>query len=166
MAISEYEIINATPGDVDDIVALQDRNLRERGGGLTARFSREWFAAALSDMPVLVARRGDELVGYLVSSSLAAQSHLPVVQAMLRAYRGDANSYLYGPICVAESERGQGLPSALMSALRARLAGREGITFIRRDNVRSMRAHGKIGMCEVAAFTEGDAKFVVISQRG
>jgi hypothetical protein len=49
-----------------------------------------------------------------------------------------------------------------MSALAARLPGRQGITFIRRDNTRSMRAHGKIGMRQVAEFTHGDADIVVV----
>jgi hypothetical protein len=50
-----------------------------------------------------------------------------------------------------------------MSALRERLPDREGITFIRRDNVRSMLAHAKIGMREVAEFVHGGAKFVVVA---
>ena len=53
-----------------------------------------------------------------------------------------------------------------MSALGERLPGREGITFIRRDNTRSMRAHAKIGMREVAELTHGDAAIVVVVYPG
>ena len=53
-----------------------------------------------------------------------------------------------------------------MSALRERLPGREGITFIRRDNARSMRAHAKIGMREVAEFVHAGAAIVVVSYPG
>jgi hypothetical protein len=87
---------------------------------------------------------------------------VPIIQAMLRAYPGPPDAYLYGPICIAGSERGQDLAAALMAALAARLPGRQGITFIRRDNTRSMRAHSKIGMREVAEFTHGDAAIVVV----
>ena len=38
-----------------------------------------------------------------------------------------------------------------------------GITFIRRDNVRSMRSHAKIGMREVAEFVDNGAAIVVVS---
>jgi L-amino acid N-acyltransferase YncA len=162
MAGSDYEISLATREDIAGILDLQETNLRERGGTLSVRFSREWFEAALDDMPVLVARKGDRVVGYLVSSSPAAQGHVPIIRAMLRAYPGPPDAYLYGPICIAESERGQDLAGALMAALSARLPGRQGITFIRRDNTRSMRAHGKIGMREVAEFTHGDAAIVVV----
>jgi L-amino acid N-acyltransferase YncA len=162
MAGSDYEIALATREDIAGMLDLQEQNLRERGGTLSVRFTREWFEAALSDMPVIVARKGGLVVGYLVSSSLTAQGHVPIIAAMLRAYPAAPDAYLYGPICVAESERGQDLPAALMSALSARLPGRQGITFIRRDNTRSMRAHGKIGMREVAEFTHGDAAIVVV----
>ena len=162
MAGSDYEISLAAREDIAGILDLQDANLRERGGTLSVRFPREWFEAALDDMPVLAARKGDRVVGYLVSSSPAAQAHVPIIQAMLRAYPGAPDAYLYGPICIAESERGQDLAAALMSALAARLPGRQGITFIRRDNTRSMRAHGKIGMRQVAEFTHGDVAIVVV----
>ena len=162
MAGSDYEIALATRADIAGILDLQEQNLREQGGTLSVRFSREWFEAALTDMPVIVARKAGRVVGYLVSSSPAAQSHVPLIQAMLRAYPGAPDAYLYGPICIAESERGQGLPAALMSALGERLPGREGITFIRRDNARSMRAHARIGMREVAEFVHGDAAVVVV----
>jgi L-amino acid N-acyltransferase YncA len=166
MASSGYEVGLATRADIADILALQERNLRENGGTLSVRFSAEWFETALGDMPILVARRSGRVVGYLVSSSKAAQADVPIIQATLRAYPGAADAYLYGPICVADTERGRDLPAVLMSALRQRLPGREGITFIRRDNVRSMRAHAKIGMREVAEFVHGGAAIVVVSCAG
>jgi len=167
MASSDHEIALATRDDIVGILELQEQNLGEAGGTLSVRFSSDWFEAALADLPVMVARRGGRVVGYLVSSSPAAQSHLPLIGAMLRVYPGAPDAYVYGPVCVAKSERGRGLAGALLSALRAQLAGREGITFIRRDNVRSLRAHAKMGMREVAEFSdEGGAAVVVIAYRG
>jgi len=146
MSRVDYEIALATADDIAGILDLQERNLQERGGMLLVRFSYEWFKAALSDMPIIVARRAGRVVGYLVSSSLTSQGHSPPIQAMLKAYPGAPGAYAYGPICVAESERGRGLATALFSALRSRLKGREGITFIRRDNTPSLQAHARMGM--------------------
>src|SRR5262249_41842295 len=123
MAGAGYDIALATREDIIGIVALQEANLQENGGRLSVRFPAEWFEGALSDLPILVARRCGRIVGYLVSSSKAAQAHVPIIEATLRTYPGAADAYLYGPICVAESERGQGLPAALMLALRERLPG-------------------------------------------
>lgn len=166
MAKSEYETALATGDDIAGILELQEENLREDGGTLSVRFSAPWFEAALRDMPVIVARKAGRVVGYLVSSSPAAQSHVPVIQAVLRAYPAAPDTSLYGPICIAQSERGQDLPAALMSALSERLPDREGITFIRRDNARSLRAHAKIGMREVAEFVHDEAAIVVVVYPG
>jgi ribosomal protein S18 acetylase RimI-like enzyme len=162
---SACEIALAARGDIAGMLDLQELNLRERGGTLTVRFSRAEFEAALSDSPVIVARKGGALVGYLISSSKAGQAHVPIIQAMLAAYPGGPDSYLYGPVCVAESARGRGLAAAMLAELRRHLPGREGITFIRRDNAASLRAHTKIGMREVAEFCYGDAAVVVVAYR-
>ena len=143
-----YEITPAVRDDVADILALQEQNLREHGGALSVRLSRDWFEEALADMPILVARREGRLVGYLVSSSPAAQAGFPVIRAMLGVYPLPVGAYVSGPICVADAERGRDLPLALVAVLRQRLLGRQGVTFVRRDNERSMRAAARVGMRE------------------
>ena len=57
----------------------------------------------------VVARYEGRVVGYLVSSPLSANADVPIVQAMLAAYRGARDAYVYGPICVEETKRGRGL---------------------------------------------------------
>jgi L-amino acid N-acyltransferase YncA len=157
------EIALAARDDIPAILDLQERNLPSRGGTLSVPISREWFEAAISDMPIVVARRDGRLVGYVVSSPLAANAHSPILRAMLQAYPGSPHSYCYGPICVEESERGRGLAGAMFEALQLRLPGREGILFIRRDNRASVIAHRKMGMREVAEFTQADVEYVVLS---
>ena len=161
-----YEITPAVRDDVADILALQEQNLREHGGALSVRLSRDWFEEALADMPILVARREGRLVGYLVSSSPAAQAGFPVIRAMLGVYPLPAGAYVSGPICVADAERGRDLPLALVSVLRQRLPGRQGVTFVRRDNERSMRAAARVGMREVAGFVHAGAQMAVLVYPG
>ncbi len=94
---------------------------------------------------------------------------MPVVAAMLRAHPGaapDAYVYVYGPVCVAEEARGSGLAGAMFAAQRARLPGREGVLFIRRDNAASLRAHERMGMREVAGFAHGGAEMAVLAYFG
>ena len=102
-------IRRVTPDDVDGILALQNANLPDRGGTLSAAFSADWFFDTIADMPVIVAVRDEGIVGFLVSANFSAHAHVPIVQALQRAYAGTARSYLYGPICVAAHERGRGL---------------------------------------------------------
>ena len=90
MAIDDCEITQATAEDIDGLLDLQERNQPERGGTLSAWLPREWLEAAVADMPVIVARKEGQVVGYLISASREAYAGVPVVAAMLRAYPGAA----------------------------------------------------------------------------
>lgn len=160
------EISRATVDDVAGIVALQERNLRQNGGALSVRLPPEWFEAALAAMPVIVARRSGTIVGYAVASPCDAQGDDPILMAMLRAYPGSPGAYVYGPICVAESERGHGVARAMFNALRAAVPGREGFTFIRADNAVSRKVHARIGMREMITFSVAGIDYVVVAYTG
>lgn len=67
---------------------------------------------------------------------------------------------------VCAEERGKGLAQAMFSELRSQAPAREGILFIRRDNLASLRAHAKMGMREVADFMFGGNEFAVLSYLG
>jgi predicted GNAT superfamily acetyltransferase len=91
---------------------------------------------------------------------------VPIIRAMLAAYPGATDAYVYGPICVSAEERGKGLAQAMFAELQRLLPGREGILFIRRDNPASLRAHEKMGMHEVAGFVFNGNDYVVLSYVG
>ncbi len=150
--MAEYEICLATPDDIPGILALQEPNLVERGGGLSVRQSADWFRRAILDKSVVVGRENGKVVGYVLGTSLAAKAHIPIIQAMLRVFPPPPDCYLYGPVCVAESERGKGLAFALFKELRTHMNGRPAMTFIRADNPVSLRAHRKMGMNELGNF--------------
>lgn len=152
--------------DIDGVLALQEANQADHGGTLSARMPRTFFVAALNGMPVIVARRDDCVVGFLVSAPKLPLPEAPVVRAMLHAWPGADDAYVYGPTCVAAEERGRGLASAMFAALRARLPGREGVLFIRSDNAASIRAHAKMGMRQVAAFEHDGATILVLAYVG
>src|SRR5262245_34442817 len=121
MTPAGLQIRRATNADVSGIVALQARNGARQGGSLSVEFPPAWFEMVIAAMPVIVAARDSEVVGFLVSAPFWALEHVPIVQAMLRARPGSPDGYLYGPICVADNERGRGLALAMFEALRAQL---------------------------------------------
>src|SRR5437762_14199351 len=94
MTSAGVSIRRATVADVLGILDLQARNLPERGGLLSVGFPQAWFEAAIAAMPLIVAERGGQVLGYLVSAPFSALAQVPIVQAMLRAYPGSAGSYL------------------------------------------------------------------------
>ena len=158
-----YDISLAGPDDIPDILALQELNLPDKGGTLSVRLTSDWFQDAVREKSVIVGRRETKLVGYVVGSSLAAYTNVPIVQTMLRAFPPTPRCYLYGPICVAQTERGKGIANAMFEELRTRFSGRPAMLFIRADNVPSLQAHRKMGMRELGTFTNNDIAYVALT---
>ena len=105
-----YEISLATPDDIPGILTLQKPNLIERGGGLSVRQTADWFRHAILDKSLVVGRRDGKVVGYVMGTSLAANAHIAIMQTMLHAFPPPPDCYLYGPVCVAETEREKDSP--------------------------------------------------------
>jgi predicted GNAT superfamily acetyltransferase len=160
------EIDRAGAADLDGMLDLIARNQPERGGTLSANFSRERLSEIVAAMPVIVARRAGTVVGALLAYAPRGEQDPPIIRAMLTAYPGGPDSYVYGPVVVDENERGQGIAQAMFAELRRRLPGREGILLIRRDNEPSLRAHRKMGMREVASFTFNARDHIVLAYVG
>jgi hypothetical protein len=164
--MTDYEIALATPEDIPGIIILQDPNVIDRGGGLSVRQTADWFKRSMLEMPIIVGRRGGKVVGYVLSTSLAAKSHVAIVQAMLRSFPAPPDCYLYGPVCVAETERGKGLAGVMFEELRVRLPGRPAMTFIRADNAPSLQAHRKMGMRALGTFMSEGVPHVALAYTG
>ena len=156
----------ATEIDLDGIMELQTANQPERGGTLSANLPRSRIATMMLAMPLIVAQCSGRIAGFLMTSTREMNADVPIIQAMLAAYPGAPDSYVYGPICVSAEERGKGLAQAMFAELLRLLPGREGILFIRRDNPASLRAHAKMGMHEVASFAFDRSDYVVLSYIG
>jgi predicted GNAT superfamily acetyltransferase len=160
------DLCRATEIDLDGIMALQAANQPERGGTLSASFPRSRIATMMRAMPLIVARCSGRITGFLLTSTREMNADVPIIRAMLAAYPGATDAYVYGPICVSAEERGKGVAQAMFAELQRFLPGREGILFIRRDNPASLRAHARMGMREVAGFVFNGSDYVVLSYVG
>jgi hypothetical protein len=143
---------------------LQAENQISRGGSLSIEFPATWFADVIRDMPIVTAWRDDRLVGFLVSSPKSATRHFPLSQAKFGVYPAAPDAYNSGPLCVAATERGQGLVAKLFDMQAALLPAREGVAFIRRDNAASRAVHGKHGFREVADFSYAGVDYLVAAR--
>jgi L-amino acid N-acyltransferase YncA len=140
-------------------------NASDRGGAPCGDWSIGVVTKWVTDGAlVIVAMDGPKLAGVLFTSEKAQASALPVV-AMLKAWPGSADAYVYGPVCIDQAARGQGVLEALYAHVVARLPEREAILFINASNTRSLQAHGRLGMVQVASFTLGGEVFIVLSTR-
>ena len=84
--ISDYEISLAMPDDIPGMVALQEVNLPDKGGSLSVRLTVDWFKDAILEKSVVVCRYNGKVVGYVMGTSLAANAHIAIIQAMLCAF--------------------------------------------------------------------------------
>jgi predicted GNAT superfamily acetyltransferase len=162
----DYDIALATPDDIPGMLALQDANLPDKGSSLSVRLTEDWFRDTILEKSIVVARCNSKVVGYVMGTSLAANAHIAIIQAMLRAYPASPDCYLYGPICVAKSERGKGLARALFEQLRSLIPGRPAMLFVRADNPSSLQAHRKMGMRELGTFDNEGVRYMALTYSG
>ena len=162
----DYDITLATPDDIPGMLALQDANLPDKGGSLSVRLTEDWFRDTILEKSIVVARCNSKVIGYVMGTALEVNAHIAIIQAMLRAFPAPPDCYLYGPICVAKSERGKGLARALFEELRSRLPGRPAMLFVRADNPSSLQAHRKMGMRELGTFDNEGVRYMALTYSG
>jgi len=154
----------ATSSDADAISALLTANSADRGGLLLGHWPREAITARMARGQSIVVATGEDgrLLGALLTSEKGFDDAPPVL-AMLKAWPGSPDAYVYGPVCVSQDARGLGVLDALYATLQTQFPGREAILFIREDNPRSLTAHLRLGMREVARYEFGCTVFIVLS---
>jgi GNAT superfamily N-acetyltransferase len=158
--IGDFDISLTTPSDIPGILALQEPNLPDSGGSLSVRLTADWFKNAIVERSVMAGRRNGTVVGYVLGTSLGAKAHVGIIQTMLRMFPPPPDCYLYGPVCVAETERGKGLAGALFEVLRTHMGNRPAMTFVRTDNAPSLQAHRKMGTRDLGTFVHEDVPYI------
>ncbi|WP_428232017.1 N-acetyltransferase family protein [Flavobacterium sp.] len=153
----------ASINDVDAIIKLQTANQTSQGGTLSGGLTAHQIQEMMSDMPQIIATINHEIVGFLLTTSQTVNNkrQVPIVDAMSASYAGSPDSYIYGPICVSEHQRGKGLAQLMFQELLKLEPNREGILFIKSDNLPSLKAHQKMGMHKVSSFNFNNADFDV-----
>jgi len=154
----------ATSSDAESISALLTANTGDRGGMLLGQWPRDAIEKRISSGQsiVIATDKAERLLGALLTSERGFDE-APPVQAMLKAWPGRPDAYVYGTVCVSQDARGLGVLPALYAKLEATFPGREAILFIRKDNQRSLKAHLRLGMREVARYDFAGAAFIVLS---
>jgi GNAT superfamily N-acetyltransferase len=163
--LDAVSIERASSTHLDGIMKLAEENAPERGGELTGTLDRKAVAAAIQELPSIVACSAGRLIAFVLTCEKDAARN-PCVKAMLKAYPGPPNAYVYGPVCVDASARGLGIAGRMFEELRKLLPEREGILFIKATNEPSLRAHRKMGMRETAEFIYEGRKFLVFAYDG
>ena len=182
MSVRNISVGLATREDLDAILQLQRENIesalspdeaREQGF-LTVVHTSVLLERMHAIAPSVVARCGNELVGYAITMPIACRSFVPLLEPMFamlerldvggRPLR-ESRYYVCGQVCVARSSRGLGVFDALYRG-HAEQYGREYnwlVTEISTRNPRSLRAHSRVGFQEIAQYQDAQDDWSVVA---
>lgn len=160
--------------ELEAILRLQQENLGRflseeeaaREGFVTAEYSLEFLRSMNEETPAVIAKAGDDVVGYsLVASRAIVGKHQLLDDLFISAdqsfFNGESlkesNYVLCGQLCVAKGYRGQGIAQAMYGLFKSsyREKFKYCITDVASANPRSLRAHIKSGFQVINSFEYG-----------
>jgi len=161
----------ATGFDMPGVIQLQSAsfigNLSDEDrddGFLSMEFTLQQFDAMAPDCALIVAVEQQQVVGYLCSASVNYCRQFPLLAALVQCFPklryaekplDSYRAFVYGPVCIARSQRGRGLLRRLYQELLRAIGARYdlGIALISKNNPRSLEAHvRKLGMTPVGDY--------------
>lgn len=165
----------ASVRDLEGILVLQKQNLPsaltteeiQSQGFLTVIHSLEELKKLNEIEPHIIAKENGVVVAYLLAMTARSENDLPVLQPMFQMFRrvsfagqpiASYNYLVVGQVCVAKSHRGQGVLDGCYSFYRETFKQQYhfAITEIANSNLRSQRAHKRIGFDEIHRFVAPD----------
>ena len=167
--------------DLWGILTLQKRNLTaalddeeiQSQGFVTVDHSFEQLSEFQALEKQIVCKEDDEVVGYLLAMTIASKDKIAVLVPMFDQFNklelnGRALiNYKYivvGQVCVDKKHRGKGVLEEMYQVYREAFINRYdfAITEIAARNVRSLRAHARIGFRELSRYVGPDNEDWVI----
>ena len=143
-------------------------------GFVTVSHPRNILEEMHAAMPSVVARSGQELAGYAISMPVACRGLVPILEPLFARLEGlrvrgrplrASRFYLCGQICVARAFRGTGVFDALYRGHADRYGNAHDwmITEISTRNLRSIRAHARVGFEEIAHYQDAKDDWSVVA---
>lgn len=179
----DLRITLAAPADLPAILALQRANLKStltptdirEQGFVTLVHSLDVLVRMHELAPSVVAKVGEEVIGYALTMLLEARPLVPALEPMFAAltgarFRGQPlerlRFYVMGQICVARAQRGSGVFPALYAGHDAHYGDRFDciVTEVSAANTRSLRAHAKVGFERSVSYTEDGDEWHVLAR--
>jgi ribosomal protein S18 acetylase RimI-like enzyme len=154
-----------TPDELRQILDLQARNhsstvspeVMASQGFVTVRHDAAVLTQMNATAPAVIAKAGDQVVGYALVMPRQFASDVPELLSMFemmetmawgdRPLRSNPRWFVMGQVCVAEGYRGRGIFDGLYRTMGERYRDRYDftITEVAARNLRSLRAHERVG---------------------
>ncbi|MCR9290679.1 GNAT family N-acetyltransferase [Saprospiraceae bacterium] len=165
-----YGVANSQK-DLEQILHLQQINLPTNISNLEAE--KEGFVTVEHDLnllnemnepyPHIVARENEKVVGYALVMLRSLEEKIPILVSMFKEINlinykkqllANAKYLVMGQICIDKAYRGKGIFQGLYDEMNARLSPHFQyiITEVSARNIRSLKAHYKVGFKEIKKY--------------
>jgi len=153
-----------TDQDLIQILDLQKKNLTQslsqeeirREGFVTVNHSVEVLKKMNSHEQSVIAKEDDVVVAYLLAMTQQSKYDIPILVPMFEVFNGviyrgekisEYNYLVVGQVCVAKEFRDKGILDECYKEYKKRFENKYdfAITEIAQHNLRSLKAHGRIG---------------------
>ena len=162
-----------TNRELQDILILQKKNLKENIS--TEELNQEGFVTLNHSMATLelmnsyegqiIAVEDGVVIGYALVMVSDVKDEIPVLKPMFELlnvlsykYRkiSESKYYIMGQVCIEKSYRGKGIFAKLYDKHKEALASKYEycITEVSSSNVRSLKAHAKVGFETIHSFSD------------
>jgi ribosomal protein S18 acetylase RimI-like enzyme len=171
-----------TTQELMGILKLQKENLPQNisetekavQGFVTVNHTFEQLAEMNGIAPHLIAKDGDQVIGYILAMTKASKDLIPVLVPMFNQFDrldfggkpvSDYNYLVIGQICVGKNYRGQGIFDRMYAAYGELFSDRFdfAITEIAVSNVRSIKAHQRVGFEIIHEFSDSTQDWAIVA---
>ena len=161
--------------DLEGILHLQKQNLasnlsageKQGQGFVTVVHSYEQLSNLNAREKHIVAKESDRVIGYLLAMTQSSKADIPVLIPMFDlfnelSYNGeriaDQDYIVVGQVCIDRSYRGQGILDQCYAAYKESYSKKYSfaITEIATTNLRSLKAHKRIGFETIKTYSAPD----------
>ncbi|RXJ51102.1 GNAT family N-acetyltransferase [Gelidibacter gilvus] len=159
--------------DLQEILSLQKANLKknlskenaEKDGFVTVDHDWESLIGLTKIEPHSVAKDNGKVVGYVLAMTKKSRFDIPLIAPLFDEFKripfrgktiADFNYMIVGQTCVHKDYRGQGLIEGLFQHYKTAFSERYdfSITEIASSNIRSLKAHQKVGYEIIHSYTD------------
>lgn len=167
----------STPEEVTQILDLQAKNhvstvspaVAQEQGFVTVKHNPLVLQRMNQAAPSIIAKNGDRVVGYALVMPRSFSVDIPILQPMFdlldtlswrgKGLRENLRWFVMGQICVAEGYRGMGVFDGMYQKMKEVCKADYDfvITEIAERNIRSIRAHERVGFQTLHTFSDAVA---------
>lgn len=136
-----------TYNDINSVATLLQANSESQQGGLYGEYPQNKVEAMYQcSINTIVALNQENIVAVVFSFPVTSFSIPPIAQEINRRFPEiTQNNWFYGPVCIDKTHRGKSLLKDLYQQI-CSLHGGHPIAFVNSENIRSLKAHQKLGM--------------------